>query len=62
MVELFDMLTNVIRVLCYADICYLRYLGLKLVVIILICKHPELSEKKVQYITRMVAKDKHQSK
>nr|DAH71436.1 MAG TPA: hypothetical protein [Caudoviricetes sp.] len=56
------MLTNVIRVLCCADICYLRYLGLKLVVIILICKHPELSEKKVQYITRMVAKDKHQSK
>jgi len=59
---LFDILTNVIRVLGCASICYLGYLGLKLVVTILICKHPELSEKKVQYITRMVTKDKHQSK
>nr|DAX07987.1 MAG TPA: hypothetical protein [Bacteriophage sp.] len=59
---MFDILTNVIRVLGCAGICYLGYLGLKLVVTILICKHPELSEKKVQYITRMVTKDKHQSK
>ena len=55
-------LTQLLKVLVSVGVCYFGYLILKLVVTILICKHPELSNEKVKYITHMIAKDKHQSK
>ena len=60
-VELLVVLTQFLKILGCAGLCYIGCLALKLVVTILICKHPELSETKVKYITRMIAKDKHQS-
>ena len=60
-VELLVVLTEILKVLGCVGLCYFGYLTLKLVVAILICRHPELSEKKVKYITSMIAKDKHQS-
>ena len=60
-VELLVALTEILKVLGCVGLCYFGYLILKLVVAILICRHPELSEKKVKYITSMIAKDKHQS-
>nr|DAD59812.1 MAG TPA: hypothetical protein [Bacteriophage sp.] len=62
MIGLLVVLTKILNILGYAGLCYFGYLLLKLVVTILICKHPELSNEKVKYITHMVAKDKHQSK
>ena len=55
-------ITLLLKVLGCTGLCYFGYLILKLVVTILICKHPELSNEKVKYITRMISKDKHQSK
>lgn len=55
-------LTQFFKVLGCAGLCYFGWLFLKLIVTILICRHPELSNEKVKYITRMIAKDKHQSK
>lgn len=55
-------LTQFIKILSCTGLCYLGYLSLKLVVTILICRHPELSDEKVKYITRMIAKDRHQAK
>ena len=60
-VELLVALTEILKVLGCVGLCYFGYLTLKLVVAILICRHPELSVKKVKYITSMIAKDKHQS-
>ena len=60
-VELLVTLTEILKVLGCVGLCYFGYLTLKLVVAILICRHPELSEKKVKYITSMIAKYKHQS-
>ena len=60
-VELLVVLTEILKVLGCVGLCYFGYLTLKLVVAILICRHPELSEKKVKYITSMIAKDKHKS-
>ena len=57
-----EVLTQLFKVLGSIGMCYFGYLILKLVVTILICKHPELSNEKVKYITHMIAKDKHQSK
>ena len=54
-------LTEIFEVLGSVGLCYFGWLALKLVVTILICRHPELSENKVKYITNMIAKDKHQS-
>lgn len=54
-------LTQMINILGCAGVCYVGCLIVKLVVTILICKHPELSDEKVRYITRMIAKDRHQS-
>ena len=56
------LLTQLLKILGYTGVCYLGWLLLKLIVAILICRHPELSNEKVKYITRMIAKDKHQSK
>ena len=56
-----EVLTKILMVLGVPGICYLTWLGLKFVVTLLICKHPELSDNKVKYITRLIAKDKHQS-
>ena len=55
-------LTQLLKILGCAGLCYFGYLTLKLVVTILICKNPKLSDDKVKYITRMISKDKHQSK
>lgn len=60
-VELLEVLTQLLKVLGSAGICYFGWLILKLVVTILICRHPELSNEKVKYITNMISKDKHQS-
>ena len=60
-VELLVALTEILKVLGCVGLCYFGCLTLKLVVAILICRHPELSEKKVKYITSMIAKDRHQS-
>ena len=56
------LLTQLLKILGYTGVCYFGWLLLKLIVAILICRHPELSNEKVKYITRMIAKDKHQSK
>ena len=61
-VELLVVLTQFLKILGCAGLCYIGCLALTLVVTILICKHPELSNEKVKYITNMVAKDRHQSK
>lgn len=58
-VELLEILTKIFEILGCAGLCYAGYLILKLVVAILICKHPELSNQKVKYITDMVSKFKH---
>jgi hypothetical protein len=60
-IGLLVVLTKILNILGYTGLCYFGYLILKLVIAILICKHPELSNEKVKYITRMIAKDKHQS-
>ncbi len=60
-VELLVALTETLKVLGCVGLCYFGYLVLKLVTTILICRRPELSDKKVKYITNMIAKDKHQS-
>lgn len=57
-----DTLTQFVKIFGPVSICYLGYLGLKLFTIFYICKHPELSDEKVKYITTMVSKDKHNSK
>lgn len=57
-----EALTQLLKILGSVGMCYFGYLILKLVVTILICRHPELSNEKVKYITHMIAKDKHQSK
>ncbi len=55
-VELLVVLTQILKVIGVPAICYLCYLGVKLITLHVICKHPELSDdKKVKYITRMVA-------
>jgi len=58
---LINIFTKVIEVSASCGICYLAYLGLKFVVTLQICKHPELSDEKVKCITRMIAKDRHHS-
>lgn len=55
-------LTQSLKVLGCTGLCYFGYLILKLVVTVLICKYPELSNEKVKYITHMISKGKHQSK
>jgi len=55
-------LTQLLKILGCTGVCYFGYLILKLVATILICKNPKLSDEKVKYITRMISKDKHQSK
>lgn len=61
-IGLLVVLTKILNILGYTGLCYFGYLILKLVIAILICKHPELSNEKVKYITRTIAKDnKHQS-
>jgi len=55
-------LTQLLKILGCTGLCYFGYLILKLVAIILICKNSKLSDEKVKYITRMISKDKHQSK
>jgi hypothetical protein len=56
-----DIITLVIKVLGCSGICYILYLCAKLVTVSFVCKHPELTDDKVKYITRMIAKDKHHS-
>ena len=53
-----EVLTQLLKVLGSIGMCYFGYLILKLVVTILICKHPELSNEKVKYITEMISKNK----
>ena len=47
-VELLVVLTQFLKILGCVGLCYIGCLALKLVVTILICKHPELSETKVK--------------
>ncbi len=56
-----DILTHIFKILGCSGFCYLCYLGLKFATVIYICKHSELTENKVKYITRMISKDKHKS-
>ena len=54
-------LTNLFTILGCSGLCYILFLALKLTVVILICRHPELSDDKVKYITNMIAKRRQQS-
>ena len=54
-------LTNLFTILGCSGLCYILFLALKLTVVILICRHPELSDDKVQYITNMITKRRQQS-
>ena len=56
-----DVLLMIAKVLGCSGICYALYIGAKLVTVNFICKHPELTDDKVKYITRMMAKDKQHS-
>ena len=60
-VELFEVITQLFKILGNCGLCYFGWLLLKLIVAILICKHPELTNEKVKYITHMIVKDKHHS-
>lgn len=64
MVELLDVLTQLLSVLGNVGLCYFGYLILKLVVTILICKYPNLSNEKVKYMALneglMYMRDKHE--
>ena len=48
---------HLISILGVIGICCIANLGLKLIVTHMICKHPELSNKKVKYITQMINKN-----
>jgi hypothetical protein len=56
---LLEVLLNFLQILSAPVICYVCYSGLKLIVTIIICRHPELSDEKVKHITRMFSKHKH---
>lgn len=55
------LLLEVLKIISMPSICYICYLGLKLFTLNKICKHPELSDNKVKYITNMIVRDKHKS-
>lgn len=57
-VDLLDVLIIIAKVLGGSGLCYVLYMCTKLVTVNLVCKHPELTDDKVKYITRMIAKDK----
>lgn len=59
--RMLGVLTNLFTILGCSGLCYILFLALKLTVVILICKHPELSDDKVKYITNMIAKRRQQS-
>ena len=61
-VELLETLTQILGNLGCVGLCYCGWLILKLIVTILICRHPELSEKKVEHITNMISKNTHHIK
>lgn len=56
-----EVLSLIFKVLGCSGICYVLYLCAKLMTVSFVCNHPELTDDKVKYITRMIAKDKHQS-
>ena len=56
-----EVLTFIFKVLGASGICYILLMGLKLATVNIICKHPELSDNKVKYITKMISKDGHHS-
>lgn len=43
----------------YGFIGYCIWNVTKIIIATIICKHPELSDKKVEYLTRMITKNKH---
>lgn len=53
------LLLEILKLISIPSFCYICYLGLKLFTLNMICKHPELSDNKVKYITNMVTKNKH---
>jgi hypothetical protein len=56
-----EILTYVLKIIGIPSICYIFYQGAKLIALHAICKHPELSNDKVKYITKMFTKDKYKS-
>ncbi len=56
---LFNLVILTLKVLGCSGLCYVLYIISKLVTVNLVCKHPELTDAKVKYITSMMSKDIH---
>jgi hypothetical protein len=58
-VGLLEVFLRLISAGIIGGVCYILWLVLKLIVTHMICKHPELTNEKVKYITNMISKNKH---
>ena len=57
--NLSELLLKLVSCGLYGFIGYCLWLAVKVIVTAMICKHPELSDNKVKYITRMISKNEH---
>ena len=58
MVELFELIITLSKVLLIPVLFVLLYYGLKFYTIYKTFKHPDISDEKIKYITHMISKDK----
>lgn len=54
MEEALDIMLKLVSCGLFGFICYVLWIVCKLIVTAMICKHPELSDEKVKYITHMI--------
>ena len=57
--NLSDIIQNLLSCGLFGFIMYIIWIVSKLVVVAALCKHPEMSDEKVKYITHMISKNKH---
>lgn len=57
--ELAGIIIPIIKVLGSVGLCYAASLIARFGIAILVCRHPNLSDDKVKYITHMFSKDHH---
>nr|DAN90755.1 MAG TPA: hypothetical protein [Bacteriophage sp.]DAX07442.1 MAG TPA: hypothetical protein [Bacteriophage sp.]DAX09840.1 MAG TPA: hypothetical protein [Bacteriophage sp.] len=53
-----DIIIAILKLMGCGGICYFIWLTYEFISIVLICRHNELSDKKVKYITQMFSKSK----
>lgn len=59
MKELVGVIIPIIKVLGSVGLCYAVSLIVRFGIAVLVCRHPNLSDDKVKYITQMFSKDYH---